>query len=147
MKILGVSSVGGHLVELLEALAQMDGPSVSLVVNDRCDLPEGVFERVYRISHAERDWKVLANFRECAAILLAESPDVVLSAGAGPAVPMFLLAGLMGIRTVFVETAASISRLSLTGRLLLPVADHFFVQSSDLLGKARRARCVQLMFP
>lgn len=147
MRILAVSSVGGHLTELLVALEEVGTASVTLVVNDRCDLPDRAFERVYRISHAERDWRVLANFRECAAILLAESPDVILSAGAGPAVPMFVLARLLGIPTVFIETAASVSRLSLTGRLLLPVADRYFVQSRGLIKAARRASCIHLMFP
>ena len=65
-----------------------------LVLNDDTTLPDFPFARVYRIAHAERDWRVLLNVLESARILASENPDIVLSAGAGPAVPMALVARL-----------------------------------------------------
>ena len=146
MKILIVSSVGGHLDEVSLLLDGLREHECTLVVNDRCSPPSFPFSRVYRISHAERDWRVLLNFHECARILLAERPDVVLSAGAGPAVPMMLLSRLAGARTVFVETAASVSTMSMTGRMLRHVADAFFVQWPGLVARYPGTTLARLVF-
>ncbi len=143
MKILIVSSVGGHLTEIMQLAPVLSGHEVVLVVNDETTLPDFPFARVYRIAHAERDLRVLYNFWESARILKEEDPDIVLSAGAGPAVPLSLLARIgTRARIVFVESAAAIKRPTLTGRLMYPIAHHFFYQWSALRSffpKAERA--------
>jgi UDP-N-acetylglucosamine:LPS N-acetylglucosamine transferase len=55
-------------------------------------------------------------------------PHVVLSTGAGLSVPFFLIGKLMGIRLVYVESVTRTESLSLSGRLVYPLADRFFVQ-------------------
>ena len=147
MKVLVVSSVGGHLEEAMVLIEHLRSMEVVLVVNDSCAIPDFPFSRVYRIVHSERDWRTLVNFHEGARILRQERPDVVFSTGAGPAVPFFFLARMAGVRTVYLETAASVSRLSLTGRILSRVADEFFVQWPRLARAVPRARLVRLVFP
>jgi UDP-N-acetylglucosamine:LPS N-acetylglucosamine transferase len=147
VKVLVVSSVGGHLEEAMVLVEHLRSMDVVLVVNDACAIPDYPFSRVYRIVHSERDLRTLVNFHEGARILLEERPDVVFSTGAGPAVPFFFLARLAGVRTVFLETAASVSRLSLTGRILDRVADVFFVQWPLLARTVPRSRLVRLVFP
>ena len=61
-------------------------------------------------------------------VLRRERPDAVVSTGAGVAVPFFLVARLLGIRTVFIEVYDRIDSRSLTGRLCLPLSDLFLVQ-------------------
>jgi UDP-N-acetylglucosamine:LPS N-acetylglucosamine transferase len=68
-------------------------------------------------------WRALRRFR----------PDVVISTGAGVAVPVFYLARLMGIRTVYIEVYDRIDSATLTGRLCRPVADIFAVQWTEQL--------------
>jgi UDP-N-acetylglucosamine:LPS N-acetylglucosamine transferase len=60
-------------------------------------------------------------------------PDVVVSTGAAVAVPVFYLARLMGIRTVYVEVYDRIDSATLTGRLCRPVCDLFMVQWHEQL--------------
>jgi UDP-N-acetylglucosamine:LPS N-acetylglucosamine transferase len=60
-------------------------------------------------------------------------PDVVVSTGAGVAVPFFWLARLFGIATVYVEVFDRIDGPTLTGRLCRPVTDLFLVQWEDQL--------------
>jgi len=55
-------------------------------------------------------------------------PDVILSTGAGVALPFFLVGRLTGRRLVYVESLTRLGSLSLTGRLVYPLADDFFVQ-------------------
>lgn len=147
MRVLVVSSVGGHLEEAMILVERLRDQEVVLVVNDECALPSFPFSRVYRILHAERDWRTLVNVHECARILRVEKPDVVFSTGAGPAVPFFLLARLTGARTVYVETAASVSRVSLTGKLVRFLSDAFFVQWPQAGRSIPEARLVRLVFP
>jgi len=148
MKLLLVSSVGGHLSELMELAPILREHEVVLVVNEEASLPDFPFSAVYRIAHAERDWRVLWNFVEAASILEAESPDVIVSMGAGPAVP-FALVGkfLAGARTLFIETAAAVERPTLTGRLLHPIADAFFYQWPALAKAFPRGKLLRVMFP
>ncbi len=148
MKLLLVSSVGGHLSELMELAPILREHEVVLVVNEEASLPDFPFSAVYRIAHAERDWRVLWNFVEAASILEAERPDVIVSMGAGPAVP-FALVGkyLAGARTIFIETAAAVERPTLTGRLLHPIADAFFYQWPSLAQAFPRGKLLRVMFP
>jgi UDP-N-acetylglucosamine:LPS N-acetylglucosamine transferase len=55
-------------------------------------------------------------------------PDVIVSSGAGVAFPFFLVARLLGIKTVFVEAYERIDNPSLTGRLCYPLSDLFLLQ-------------------
>jgi UDP-N-acetylglucosamine:LPS N-acetylglucosamine transferase len=147
MKVLIVSSVGGHLTEVMQLAPALRGHEVVLVVNDEAHLPDFPFARVYRIAHAERDLRVLTNLAEAARILLAEDPDVIVSAGAGPAVPLALVARLgTRARVVFVESAAAIQRPTLTGRLLYPVAHRFFYQWDELARFFPRAEKAEIHF-
>jgi UDP-N-acetylglucosamine:LPS N-acetylglucosamine transferase len=99
------------------------------VLNDRIDLPDDMKGRTVFIVHAERDLKVVVNFVEAFFILLRNRPDVVLSTGAGPAVP-FAIVGryLFGTKLIYLETITSVTRASLTGRIMARIAHRFFYQ-------------------
>lgn len=145
-----VSSVGGHLRELLELLPLLTRCDVFLVLNDEArwlsaeSLPSGL--RRYRIVHAERDLRQLVNLGEAAAILLRERPDLLISTGASPAVPFFALGRALGVRTLFIEDFNLVDTPSLTARLVYPLADHFFVQWPQLLPRFPRARYAGPLF-
>ena len=86
MKIAFVSSVGGHLAELLALLKGLEEHERFWVLQDPSPLlPEG--ERTYYVLHAERDWRVAMNFLEFARIFAIERPQLVITAGAGVALP------------------------------------------------------------
>jgi UDP-N-acetylglucosamine:LPS N-acetylglucosamine transferase len=59
---------------------------------------------------------------------------VIVSTGAGIAVPFFLAAKLTGTRTIYVESLARSHTLSLSGRLVHRLSDTFFVQWETLAG-------------
>jgi beta-1,4-N-acetylglucosaminyltransferase len=73
-------------------------------------------------------------------ILKKEKPDVILSTGAGVAVPFIYLGKLLGIKTVYVELATRVSELSLTGFLVYPVVDHLLVQWPEMAKKYKKAK-------
>ena len=55
-------------------------------------------------------------------------PTAILSTGAALAVPFFVIGRLHGIRTVYVESLARTQSLSLSGKMVYPLATAFFVQ-------------------
>ncbi len=123
MKICIVSSCGGHLTEvraLQPAYAKYDH---FYVLNVPVDLPPDMASRTFVVSHAERDWRVASNFVEAWRILRAERPTIILSTGAGLAVPFAVVGKLLGIPNIFVETMTRVTEPSLTGRLMYRLAD------------------------
>jgi UDP-N-acetylglucosamine:LPS N-acetylglucosamine transferase len=76
---------------------------------------------------------LIRNFGVAWRALRAFRPDVVISTGAAVAVPVFYLARLMGIRTVYIEVYDRIDSATLTGRLCRPVSDIFAVQWEEQL--------------
>jgi UDP-N-acetylglucosamine:LPS N-acetylglucosamine transferase len=64
-------------------------------------------------------------------VLRAERPDVVVSDGAGVAVPFFVVARLLGVRTVYLEVVDRIDSRTLTGRLVYPFTDLFLAQWAE----------------
>jgi hypothetical protein len=140
-KVALVSSIGGHLTELLELSEAFADHDRVWILNDRSPvLPEG--ERAFVVSHAERDWRVVWNLFEFAALLARERPDLVASTGAGPAVPAALIAKLLGLPYLHIEPSSAVEALTLTGRLLRRVANRFYVQWEGLARKAPGARYV-----
>jgi len=73
-------------------------------------------------------------------------PRVVLTTGAGVAVPFAWVARLLGARVVFVESLTRIDRPSLTYRLLRPVIGRHYVQWPELQRELPHARFCGTVF-
>lgn len=76
---------------------------------------------------------LLRNTRQAVRVLRRFRPDVVVSTGAGAALPYFVLGRLRGARTVYIEVFDRIDSATLTGRLVRPVTDCMFVQWPEQL--------------
>jgi UDP-N-acetylglucosamine:LPS N-acetylglucosamine transferase len=76
--------------------------------------------------------KVIFNMLPCSLdackILLKSKPHALISAGPSSAIPLFWLAKLFGIKTIFIESWVRVHNKSQTGKLVYPVSDLFFVQ-------------------
>lgn len=133
MKVCVVSSCGGHLTEVRALSSAYEAWPHFFVLNDKAMLPPNMEGHTHFIAHSERDWKFLLNLWEAWRILSRERPTVILSTGAGPAVP-FALVGrwLFSCRIVFVETITRIDKPSLTGKIMYWLAHDFFYQWESL---------------
>ena len=132
MKICLISSCGGHLTEIRAMKAAYDTHEHFYVLNDRMELPEDMKQRTYFIRHSERDWLFFVNLWEAYKLIRKERPDLILSTGAGPAVPFALVGKLFRIPNIFVEISAQVTEPSLTGRIMYYLADRFFYQWKSL---------------
>ena len=134
MKIALVCSSGGHLAQL-HRLEPWWRDHERLWVT--FDTPEAVAllagERTVWAHHpTTRNLpNAVRNLMLARRLLRAERPDVIVSDGAGVAVPFFLLAKLLGIATVYIEVIDRIETRTLTGRLLYPIADLICVQWAE----------------
>lgn len=140
MKLLLVSSAGGHLAELFEMKEAFAGHEV-VHITYRSSMTEGL-DRAYLFENiGTNPWRALRSVWPVFRILLRERPDAILSTGAEIAIIVFYLAKVLRIRTMFVESWTRVTHPTRTGRIVYPVCDEFLVQWPDLLtqygGKAR----------
>lgn len=138
LRICVVSSVGGHLREVLDLVQTFGTAEVRFLVNDavQVSLPGPVEQ----IAHAERDARVLWNAVEAAESFSRHRPDVLLSTGAGPIVPLSIVGKLYRAQTIYIETFGSVDKPSLTGTLMEPLADRLYYQWPQLAPHFPRGR-------
>jgi hypothetical protein len=67
---------------------------------------------------------------------------VIVTTGAGVAVPFAWVGRLFGAAVVYIESIARIDEPSLSCRLIIPVADRLYVQWPELLRALPRAHYV-----
>ena len=138
LRICLVSSAGGHTSQLLE-LAESWKESrpcwvtTSNVIKERLSK----YGKVYVVGECNRQQplRVLLVLLRCIRIALRERPDVVISTGAAAGCMMCILSKLFGAKVVWIDSITNVERLSLSGRLVRPIADLFLVQWPELAEK------------
>jgi len=135
IKICFPTSSGGHLTQLYNLKdwwSQYDRFWVTFDKIDARSLLAG--ERVYYAYFpTNRNIKnLIKNTFLAMRILRQERPDLIMSTGAGVAVPFFYIGKMLGARLVFVDVINRIDSPTLTGNLLYPITNRFLVQWEDL---------------
>jgi beta-1,4-N-acetylglucosaminyltransferase len=130
-RILLVASPGGHLLQMLALEPAWGGLRRTWVTLTRPDATDllAAEDVVFAHGPTERNipnllrnlWLAWRTVRRC-------RPDVILSTGAALAVPFFIVGRLYGSRLVYVESLTRVNELALSGRLVYPLTDTFFVQ-------------------
>jgi len=142
-ELLLVCSTGGHLHQLVALRPAWETFSRVWVTFDRGDarsLLEG--ERViHAYGPTNRSVRnLLRNLGLAFRVLRRERPRVILTTGAGVAVPFAWVGRLLGARVVYVESLTRIESPSLSLRLVRPVVSHLYVQWPELAEALPRAR-------
>jgi UDP-N-acetylglucosamine:LPS N-acetylglucosamine transferase len=135
VKILLVCSHGGHLTETLQLLPAFAGYEIVFATyhSAREDDVRANGRAYFTNNIGTSVWRMLLACFWAWHILWRERPDVVVSLGAEIALPFLYGARLFGARTLFIESWCRIQGLSLTGRLVYPIVDTFYVQWPQLL--------------
>jgi beta-1,4-N-acetylglucosaminyltransferase len=142
MKVLLVCSPGGHLQQMLAlepAWRDMDRAWVTLT---GADVGYLLADEEVTIGHGPTNRSLGAAIRNLGVawrLLRRQRPDAILSTGAGLAVPFFVVGKLLGIKLVYVESVTRSETISLSGKLVYPLASRFFVQWPELAERRRRA--------
>lgn len=139
-KLALVSSHGGHLTELLELAPAFEGCDVFYFCYD-ADTTRRLPNVYLTANRPYSPLQFLRNLGRLWSIFRHERPDLVLSTGAEIAIPALLVAKALRVPTIYIECGAQVTRRSLTGRVLVNVADRFYVQWPELVD-AYRGRAV-----
>ncbi|XP_068438268.1 UDP-N-acetylglucosamine transferase subunit ALG14 [Clinocottus analis] len=163
--VLVVAGSGGHTTEILRlmeclsaaysprhyVIADTDGMSEEKICtfeNSKHSDSESQFTicRIPRSREVHQSWNssvlsTLDALRYSLPLVFRLRPDMVLCNGPGTCVPLCvagLLLGILGMKKVlivYVESICRVETLSLTGKILYPISDYFFVQWSTLRDK------------
>ena len=136
-KICLVSSSGGHL-EQLRQLNEITENYDSFFVVPRSKTTTDIKHKKYLISDLNRKNKVMyivgivKMFFEAIIIVGKEKPDIIISTGAGAAIPMCIIGQMWGKKLIYIESFARIDTPNKTGKLLYHFADLFIIQWEEL---------------
>lgn len=87
-------------------------------------------------SYASSVWTTILALADALLVVIRTDPDLVICNGPGTCVPVCIAAKIYSRSTiVFVESFCRVHSLSLSGRILYFIADHFLVQWPSLVVK------------
>ncbi len=126
-----VASTGGHLAQLLQLEPWWRRHRRTWVTFDKPDARSTLIGEDVVWAHHPTTRNVpnlLRNARLARRVVNGRRPDVVVSSGAGVALPFFAAARALRIPTVFLEVYDRVDSTTLTGRLCRPLSTSFCVQ-------------------
>lgn len=140
-KVLFISSMGGHLTELMQ-LNDLFTKYETCLVTEKNKSTENIKSRfpnkVYYLKNITKDhmikYMLLAplNIIKSIYILFKFNPSIIISTGAHTCVPMCIVGKIFRKKIIYIESFANIGTKSLTGRIIYPIADVFIVQWKSL---------------
>lgn len=140
LRICLAASAGGHISQLLKLSGSWNGHKTFCVTTVKV-VEEKIrkYGNVYFVGECNRQHplRVIATLVRCLKAVIREKPDVVISTGAAAGCIMCYLGKLFGAKIIWVDSITNIRRVSLSGRLVRPVADLFLVQWPQLAEKRR----------
>ena len=148
-RLLLVCSSGGHLMQLHELRGAWEVFDRTWVTFDKSDARSLL--RDERVIHAfgptnRNVPNLLRNLRLAWRVIRRERPAAILTTGAGVAVPFAWVARLHRVPTVYVESFTRMEDLSLSGRMIAPVATRLYGQWPELAHGRRSVRFAGNLF-
>ncbi len=138
-KVMFISSMGGHLSELMQL--DFDKYDYS-IVTEKTDASKAIKEKyddkAYFLLYGTRRTPIiyffilLINFFKSLALFIKLKPKVIVTTGTHTAVPMCYIAKIFGSKVIWIETFANENSKTLAGRLVYPIADTFVVQWEEM---------------
>jgi len=128
MKICLACSAGGHLTEIMQLIGALEGRDFFFLTYRHRD-SEDLKHRKYFVKNVTRNpITLLKNFIQTFIALVKERPGLIISTGAGVAIPACYIGRFLGAKVIFIETFCMVTRASLAGRVAYPIANKFLVQ-------------------
>ncbi|MDX6154081.1 PssD/Cps14F family polysaccharide biosynthesis glycosyltransferase [Marinococcus sp. PL1-022] len=134
-KILLISSVGGHLTQLLQ-LEPLFQKYNYHIVTEKTDVTKSLKAKypISFLTYGARNYpfrymfKFSYNIFKSLFLFLRHRPDVVITTGTHTAVPMCYIAKLFRKKVVYIESFAKSHSPNMAGKMVYPIADLFIVQ-------------------
>lgn len=137
--IMFISSVGGHLTQLLQ-LKNIFSKNKYVLITEKTDLTRSMKNDldIEYLKYGSRQYifkyifVFIINTFKSFYLYLKYSPKVVVTTGAHTAVPMCYIAKFWGSKIIFIESFAKRTTPTLSGRLVYPIANTFVIQWKSL---------------
>lgn len=141
MKVMLVASSGGHLAHLLWLRPWWDAHERTWVTFNTPDAVAALADEqiAWAVWPTNRNpWNFVRNLVRAVGVVRRERPDVLVTSGAGVAVPFVLVAKAQGVPCVYLEVYDRVTTVTLTARLLARVVDEVVCQwpaQRDAIGR------------
>lgn len=139
-KVLFVSSIGGHLTQMLQIKKIFDDYNYVLITEKSdvtINLKDKYNVRYYMYCNKKNFIKYffinVINAFHSVYTFFKEWPSVIVTTGANTAIPLCYLGRIFGKKVIFIESFAKRDGKTLAGRLAYPVATTFIVQWESML--------------
>jgi UDP-N-acetylglucosamine:LPS N-acetylglucosamine transferase len=136
-KVMFVSSPGGHFTEIYDIAVGLNLQDSTFIVSGILNVDIEI--KVLKAPQADRNLKVLNQFVFALNSMYRYRPKLIISTGAGIAVPFFVLAKLFKCTTIYIETPTAIYKPTLTCRIVQFFADRLYVRSKWLEAQVKNA--------
>jgi UDP-N-acetylglucosamine:LPS N-acetylglucosamine transferase len=136
--VLLVCSTGGHLLQLHLLRGAWNGFNTTWVTFDKSDARSLLAGEQVVYAHGPTNRNIpnlLRNLMLAFRLVRRMRPRVVVSTGAGLAVPFAWVGRLYGARIVYVESVTRIESPSLSLRLITPVVSRTYAQWPELAAR------------
>jgi len=124
--IVGISSGGGHLSELLASIPSdiKDEITYITVKNGHTKKSLKNANHYFIVDPHTSKVKYLINLIHAFFLFIIIRPKVIISTGAGMAIPFMMIGKLFGSKLIFIETGARIYTVSKSGEFMYKYADN-----------------------
>ncbi len=142
--ILIILGKGGHTAQMLRLVRLLGNKfeyeyvirKDDILSSKMIEIPGKIWKITTPRSYDMPLWKAIINtiksFFEAFRIVKNSKATVVISCGAGLAVPISYISKLFGKKVVFIESWSRVWKPSMSGKLIYPIADMFFIQWKEL---------------
>lgn len=135
-KVLAIASPGGHWIQLNKICNPLDEQFDMVYVTPGAQYASAAknSRRVLTITDASADskHKLIPLAFQLLSIFIKEKPKAIISTGAAPGAIAFLLAKVLPIKTIWVDSIANVSQLSRSARMVQKHADKVITQWEPL---------------
>ena len=141
-KVMFISSMGGHLTEMMQLKDIFKDYEYKIVTEEHkstIGLKSRYKSKIEYLKAGNKDhmlkyifvipYNIIKSFN----IFIKFKPDIIVTTGAHTAVAMCYIGKLFRKKVVYIESFANIETKTLAGRLVYPIADKFVVQWHSML--------------
>lgn len=141
-KVMFISSMGGHLTEMMQLKSIFKDYDYKIVTEEHkstLGLKNKYKSKIDYLKAGNKDhmlkyiFVIPYNIIKSLILFLKFKPDVVVTTGAHTCVAMCYIAKIFRKKVIYIESFANIETKTLTGRLVYPIADKFIVQWHSML--------------
>lgn len=137
MRILLIGNSGGHFEQLKQLKGLEKKYEIFYVTNkNTSNQSSKLINYFIRSPHGRNKMETMAgytiNFIEALFILIRVRPNIIISTGAGIAVPIIMIGKFLKIKIIFIESFARVDKPSRTGKFVYKYCDTFIVQHRKL---------------